>query len=566
MNKKNLNINLKIDSNKSKIPVPELIVIVLYVVFYTIVTIFHEPWFDESEAWQIARCASIKDILFVIPHYEGHPVLWYFILMLPARLGFPYEISLKAIGGIIMLATVAILELKCPIKRWIKWFLPFTYFFFYQYGISVRPYGVMLLFIILAAITFEKRDAKPFRFVLCLVGLCLSSAIGIVIAGGIAFAWLIDIIKEDSLAVFFRKLIKSRRSLSLIMLLAIAVALIIQIIPADDTYATSLEAGNSVLLRLVCSLFAFIPDSILTENEWSICENNLQGVSFSPIALAGTALLGLFIWGIIFVFSNRIQFKYFAIPYSFFAIFAAVVYFTAHHIGVVLYILLFWAWINCYKVDDSPTRIKAFIDNNKGKFAAFMRQNAKSIKFLCNAVIALLLLLSIYWSGMSSVLEMKVQFSYGRQAAKFIKEHNLDSLKVFTTWQNKDKDGDGIYEVDTNCMYSQVNLYPYFDTQFIANATYAYTTHRVASEAENNANLEAWKSYGVPDVLIGYVDVMELTDGEYDLTHYSPVFKLDMRFIWRGSDYVGYDYIFVRNDLLETYGLDSLYDQIETVD
>ena len=85
MNKKNPNINLKIDSNKSKIPVPELIVIVLYVVFYTIVTIFHEPWFDESEAWQIARCASIKDILFVIPHYEGHPVLWYFILMLQAR-------------------------------------------------------------------------------------------------------------------------------------------------------------------------------------------------------------------------------------------------------------------------------------------------------------------------------------------------------------------------------------------------------------------------------------------------------------------------------------------------
>ena len=42
---------------------------------------FHEPWFDEAQAWQIARSASLREILFEIPHYEGHPQLWHLILL-----------------------------------------------------------------------------------------------------------------------------------------------------------------------------------------------------------------------------------------------------------------------------------------------------------------------------------------------------------------------------------------------------------------------------------------------------------------------------------------------------
>jgi len=48
---------------------------------------FHEPWFDEAQAWQIAKCASLKDILFTIPHYEGHTPLWHLILCCRPNLG-----------------------------------------------------------------------------------------------------------------------------------------------------------------------------------------------------------------------------------------------------------------------------------------------------------------------------------------------------------------------------------------------------------------------------------------------------------------------------------------------
>ena len=59
--------------NKLKEKRIELFVFLIYVVGYILISAFHEPWFDEAQAWQIAKCANIKDILFEIPHYEGLP-------------------------------------------------------------------------------------------------------------------------------------------------------------------------------------------------------------------------------------------------------------------------------------------------------------------------------------------------------------------------------------------------------------------------------------------------------------------------------------------------------------
>ena len=56
-----------------------MIVGVLMFVFMSVLAYWgsgiHEPWFDEAQAWVIARDNSLKDILFFIPHYEGHPPL-----------------------------------------------------------------------------------------------------------------------------------------------------------------------------------------------------------------------------------------------------------------------------------------------------------------------------------------------------------------------------------------------------------------------------------------------------------------------------------------------------------
>ena len=79
----------------------EWVGLILFAIAYAVISAFHEPWFDEAQAWQIAKCASLQEMLFEIPHYEGHPPLWHLILAIPAKLGVPFEIGLKTVGFLI---------------------------------------------------------------------------------------------------------------------------------------------------------------------------------------------------------------------------------------------------------------------------------------------------------------------------------------------------------------------------------------------------------------------------------------------------------------------------------
>lgn len=72
-----------------------IIVLLIYSVMLIAVICFHEPWYDEAQSWLIARDASFREMLVKIPHYEGHPPLWWLILAVPAKLGMPYELSIK---------------------------------------------------------------------------------------------------------------------------------------------------------------------------------------------------------------------------------------------------------------------------------------------------------------------------------------------------------------------------------------------------------------------------------------------------------------------------------------
>ena len=126
-----------------------LIVLAIYTAGLIVISCFHELTFDESQAWLIAKCASYKEILTYIPHYEGHPPLWHLILSVFAKNGVPVDLSLKAVNITFSTAAMALLIFRSPFPKVVRFILPFTYYFFYQYGVIVRPYGLMLLVLIL---------------------------------------------------------------------------------------------------------------------------------------------------------------------------------------------------------------------------------------------------------------------------------------------------------------------------------------------------------------------------------------------------------------------------------
>ena len=93
------------------------IVLAAYVIVVATVMCFHEPWFDEAQAWLIARDCSWREMILERPHYEGHPPLWWMMLAIPAKLGVPYEMGLKTINLTCAALMIWLLESVLPVRR-----------------------------------------------------------------------------------------------------------------------------------------------------------------------------------------------------------------------------------------------------------------------------------------------------------------------------------------------------------------------------------------------------------------------------------------------------------------
>ena len=285
---------------------PEWTVFGLFAVFFILISVFHEPWFDEAQAWQIARCASLKEILLTIPHYEGHPPLWHLILAIPARLGVPFEWGLKTVGVLIAFAAAGLLIFRSGLPRAFRLCLPFSFFIFYQYGVIVRPYGLMLLLLLLLGQNMAGRAAHPWRFMALLAFLCLTSAYGIVIAGGISVCILWDLLKEKGMKRFWAESLSDPRSGSLLVLLVIALLLIAEIMPRSDTWVTSATGKTPLWICVLCALFTFLGDCLITDSSWFHTDTHLlQKSVIPPGELAAYSILGILILTLILSVSSK---------------------------------------------------------------------------------------------------------------------------------------------------------------------------------------------------------------------------------------------------------------------
>ena len=83
-----------------------------YVVFNGILLFGHELWRDEANVWLLARDTTLLQLFGEIK-YQGHPCLWYLMVMPFAKLGFPFSfISIMSFA--VMTAAAALFTLKAP--------------------------------------------------------------------------------------------------------------------------------------------------------------------------------------------------------------------------------------------------------------------------------------------------------------------------------------------------------------------------------------------------------------------------------------------------------------------
>ena len=537
-------------------------ILLCFVFCYVLIT--HEPWFDEAQSWQIARCASYRDILFLIPHFEGHPPFWHLLLSIFAKNNISFEFGLKSIGLIITMSSAYLLIFKSNLPIILRLAIPFTYFFFYQYGVIVRPYGLMLLIMILIGMQLGKRKEHPWKLSLLLCLLCLTSAYGILIAGGIAICIVWEIFEEKGRKKFFSSLFIDNEIRSLFPLLFLAILLAFEISPNKDAYAFAIKGHTPLYLRLLCTFFTFPVECFISTSSWFGKEQVSMQVTDLPVAeLLIFVLIGCFLLFILFMVSTRKGLKYFLVPYSFFCFFSAAVYSSTHHLGIVFIIVLFWLEYV------SREKSRFYYGNRFLHSKYFTEKDQALLKLAYKSIVAVCLLVPLYWNLSSSILEVKKDYNFARRMAYFIKNNHLDNYFIMGRWTEKgsnhiDSGGHDDY-VNTFIVSDGVLLDSYFNRNIIANfndgnESDMYLHHKKMSYEESRKRIKKWRMKGLPDVIIGIPDLSTIYGDDFSYDDYTCVYRNESGFIWKGKFAGETNLLYLKNDIFQNTQLEQVDD------
>lgn len=492
----------------------DVITLIIYLLGVCTISFFHEPWFDEAQAWAIARSGTIKEILFEIPHYEGHPPLWHLILVPFAKLGAPYELSLAIVNIFFMTLAVAVLLFKSPFPKLIRCLLPFNFFLFYQYGVISRPYCILVLAMFLAALCYKNRNEYPVKYLLSLALMCAVHSYGIMIAGGLCIVWLIEIFIEYKKSGKLASIFKDRRCWLMFCLLIFVLLVMAAIVPDENVFLggkTTSETEMSFSIGVGNILFYFV---ILSDAIFTSFYN--YGVDISDLAeQLPTIIVLIFVFTIFMVVlhKNR-KLLTFIIPYSIVGVFGSIVYASPHHIGVVTAFVIFTFWIIVEENGSVqlPDRILKLYDKLGGK-----------LKFVIKAIVFLPVLIPIAWSGASSYFDIRYPYWFD-EAADFIKEYHLDDYKIMGMWQQliKGDPEDYTYFGSDESDYEwydypeiqgvSVSLDSYFDKNVFYNFNIddpdkVFLYYRANTQKQAEETFAKWRKQGEPDVVINRCEI-----------------------------------------------------------
>lgn len=296
---------------------------VTYVVAVVGVASQHEPWFDEAQAWLLARDDSLWHMLTAQMRYEGSPALWHLLLMGPAKLGLPY-FSLKVIAIAIAVSGAFVLVRFSPFPWPLTVATLFSFVIGYQYAVVARSYVLIPLLLFLLAIAWHRRLVRPWPFVLVLCLLANVSVHGLLIAGSVFTVHLLELLRpppnvRDVPSTRQARFLQLRAGAVFVVVCGLIVA---QLWPApDQSFGTGFNPNP-------ITLFIFGPgliNSALTGNPWA----SLCAVAVSVWWFRRTRTLLL--W---------------ALPTLALVALSAMKYFNYWHDGIPFLVWLFALWVS----------------------------------------------------------------------------------------------------------------------------------------------------------------------------------------------------------------------------
>jgi len=358
-------------------------VFVLYVAAVSFTAWHHEPWFDEAQAWLIARDSGLIELLTDRLRYEGSPGLWHLLLAVPAKLGLPYR-TISLISVTLAIATVFLFLRYSPFTWHVKALFPFGFFTIYQYAVVARSYVLMALVLVALAAVYHRRNERPVLWFFLLGLLANVNVHGFFIAGFLAAYHLVQ------LAIHRRQLpARTLRAhgVGAVVLGSIAVLEILQLLPPDDLSfpADSTNFRCMILLALPFTPRVVSSIPVLAFSAFLFWRRRLLLVWLGPTAAV--------LW--IFVFKTA----------------------SCWHEGIIYYYWVFCLWI---ALDAPPRAADRPPDAAAGQLA-----------MAANVMMILVLAVQVYWGMICAARDVLYAYSGSQAASRYLAEHRLTDREIY---------------------------------------------------------------------------------------------------------------------------------------
>ena len=353
----------------------------------------HEPWRDEAQTWLMGRDATLAETFALLP-YQGHPALWYLMVRVLVRLGFPYY-SMGFLHGLLAVANAFLVLRFAPFPRLTRALLVFSFWMFWMYAVEARVYAVGLLLLFLIAWRYPRRHEQPLVHGLLIFLLFNSNLHMAFLAGALAAAFGVEILARKAW---------TRDRLAALGLMGLgAVALLWQFhwlqAPADNMYGGVFARINAAEKLPKAAACAFFPGSqpvyeVLIPPALALIALMFFSLLSRPLAAgflaAHLAGMGLMLW-----LTSPLD----------------------RHYGLILLGAIFALWVGHYEPERSYLQRFRWPDYSR-----------RSQILWCALNVSLLASLVAGWRV--SYQERKYDFSGTKRMAEFILRNNLAGLPI----------------------------------------------------------------------------------------------------------------------------------------